>query len=356
MKIPVIAMVCMLSCTPVFAATSFPENNMETTEKTIQTEETTQTGELTQTDGSTQENSFSNEPTDENTVSLFSDSSDVFDSYLYSNQTFGTSFSDMFFKLTGKEISQEELIDVSAFDGALDAGQVNMQYQTLSQNLLAQTETEDESGKAQNASDLFQSSYGDLASQISVNKAEIPKNFDVNKMMNQAEKSVNKAYKSTMKSSSFKSVKKQLSIGSIFSKAKSADKNGLSAPSVSASQLASNSKLSSMVTKASSSAKNKINGEYKSNSGKVNDFVSNAKENSKNNTSGKSYGDASDHQPSDPKRPHAPVTEKAIKVKNYVKKKTSNTVSKAKKGVKNIGSKIKNGTKSLVSGIKNILK
>ena len=287
----------MISC-PVMAE----ETPVVTTEEITATESSTT--KETDTIGTNEEKTLDDTlNTIMNDDSDFMDSSNVFDSYLYSNQTYGTSFSDMFGKLTGTEISQEQLIDISAFGGALDTGQVNMQYEALSKTILGSVSSTDESGKSADAASLFSSTYGDLASQLSLKKATIPDNFDTDAMMKTASKSVKKAYKQTMNSNAYKSVKNQISIGSIFKKAQ----NGVSTPSVNSSDLASNSKLSSIVKNASSSAKSNIKNEYSSGKSVVSNKAATAKKNSEQNTSGKSYGTASDHKQKTPKSPGLPV-------------------------------------------------
>lgn len=293
-KIILFFALCMVCASPVMAEET---SLLPTEEMTTESTETNITDTSEEKDLEETLNTIMNDDSD------FMNSADVFDSYLYSNQVNGTSFSDMFSKLTGTQISQDQLIDISSFGGALDNGQVNMQYEALSQTILNSVLNTDESGKSLDAASLFSTTYGDLASQLSLKKATIPDDFDTDAMMNSAAKSVKKAYNQTMKSSAYKDVKKQISIGDVFQKAK----NGASIPSVSSSDLASNSKLSSIAKSASSSAKSTSKNEYASGKSTVDSKASSAKKKSEENTSGKSYGTASDHTLKDPESPGTPA-------------------------------------------------
>lgn len=101
-----------------------------------------------------------------------------------------------------------------------DFGTINLQYVTLS-NDLAQTQSNlDMSGFSRTATDAFNSTYGDLASQISLTTYSIPEGFSVDSILSAGSAQINSLYSSALSSDMFQTVKGNISFGSIFAKAK----------------------------------------------------------------------------------------------------------------------------------------
>ena len=130
----------------------------------------------------------------------------------------------------------------------------------------------DLSGQSGNCMDLFNSTYGDIASQMQLKTPKIPESFNVNSMLSSEADSIQKAYSSATNSAAFSSVKNNISISDIFSKARSG---------VSSKSLASTSTLKSMLSQTSGSNKSSVLSEYNKRKDWLNDKNSSIKQNTR---------------------------------------------------------------------------
>lgn len=116
--------------------------------------------------------------------------------------------------------SQYDLSDINLISStmsSMDMGVLNTEFQSLSSSMADSYTNLDLSGKSQNCMDLFNSTYGNLAEQLTLDNPEIPEGFTVSNMINSASDLVNSAYSDASNSDSFSSVKGSVSIGKIFS-------------------------------------------------------------------------------------------------------------------------------------------
>lgn len=124
-------------------------------------------------------------------------------------------------------ISSDSLYDLSDINlisstmNSLDAGVINTEYQNLASSLSSSYANTDLSGNSANCMELFNSTYGGIAEQLTLENPEIPEGFTVSNMINSASDIVNSAYSDTSNSGTFSSVKGSVSIGKIFSVANS---------------------------------------------------------------------------------------------------------------------------------------
>ena len=130
----------------------------------------------------------------------------------------------------------------------------------------------DLSGQSGNCMDLFNSTYGDIASQMQLKTPKIPESFNVNSMLSSEADSIQKAYSSATNSAAFSSVKNNISISDIFSKARSG---------VSSKSLASTSTLKSMLSQTSGSNKSSVLSEYNKRKDWLSDKNSSIKQNTR---------------------------------------------------------------------------
>lgn len=152
--------------------------------------------------------------------------------------------SDVFGFSLKKNLSTD-LTDLSALglSDRFDQDYLNLQFETLSKTMEGnmQVNMDDLKGSSVNAVELFNNTYGDLYSQLSLMDTSIPEDFDPAKMLKNSRSMIDSTYSKAISSGSFGNIKNSISIGSIFSKAAS----GVSAPG-----LASESTLRKMLSSA----------------------------------------------------------------------------------------------------------
>ena len=169
--------------------------------------------------------------------------------------------SDVFGFSLKKNLSTD-LTDLSALNLSerFDQGYLDMQFESLSKTMgeNMQVNMDDLKGSSVNAVELFNNTYGDLYSQLSLMDTSIPKDFDPAKMLKNSRSMIDSTYSKAISSGSFGNIKDSISIGSIFSQAS----KGVSAP-----DLASESTLREMLSTAN---KGIIDKEYESAKKEVN--------------------------------------------------------------------------------------
>lgn len=130
----------------------------------------------------------------------------------------------------------------------------------------------DLSGQSGNGMDLFNRTYGDIANQMQLKTPKIPEIFNVNSMLSSEADSIQKAYSSATNSAAFSSVKNNISISNIFSKAQSG---------VSSKSLASSAMLKSMLSQTLGSNKSSVLSEYNKRKDWLSDKNSSIKQNTR---------------------------------------------------------------------------
>lgn len=186
------------------------------------------------------------------------------------------SLSEAFNQFSNFSISTEEYKDISDLNlgSTVDFGTVNLQYCNLAQNMVKNAQNNDLSGQSTDCLSLFENTFGDVLSSISLENPSIPEGFTVENMLSQGQSAIDCAYSSATSSGSFASVKNSISIGNIFSKAS----QGLSMP-----DLASDATLSNLISSSSASQKSKISGEYNDRRTWINEKRSDVKQNTLSN-------------------------------------------------------------------------
>lgn len=210
-------------------------------------------------DNSNYENTESSLNQEDNTHAALFDTNlnDLYDAMFQSMEKGqDISLSDAFNQLSGYTVSQQSPFSTSdmSLSSQIDFGSVNLQFVAMSEQMEQMYNSSDLSGKSLNSVKLFNSTYGDILKQASLETPEIPSSFSAEKMIAQDTKNVNKAYSNLTNSSDFSKVKNKLSIGTAFDMAS----KGVNIP-----DLKSNTELSEMISGDVSSAKNKISSEYK---------------------------------------------------------------------------------------------
>lgn len=174
--------------------------------------------------------------------------------------------SDVFGFSLKKNLSTD-LTDLSALNLSerFDQDYLNMQFESLSKTMgeNMQVNMDDLKGSSVNAVELFNNTYGDLYSQLSLMDTSIPKDFDPAKMLKNSRSMIDSTYSKAISSGSFGDIKDSISIGRIFSQAS----KGVSAPG-----LASESTLREMLSTAN---KDIIDKEYESAKKEVNSHYDN---------------------------------------------------------------------------------
>lgn len=133
-----------------------------------------------------------------------------------------TSLSEVLQNYTPFEIDMDAYYSIEDLElkSQNDFGTINLQYITLS-NDLAQTQSNlDMSGFSRTAADAFNDTYGDLASQISLTTYSIPEGFSVDNILAFGSAQINSLYSSALSSDMFQTIKGNISISSVFAKAK----------------------------------------------------------------------------------------------------------------------------------------
>lgn len=192
--------------------------------------------------------------------SLFGDSTDQMFAEMNKKLQNGEqiSFSQLFDTYSPLQLDSSNLYDMSDMGSLLsksddDMSITNLKYALAASDMETTYSNIDLSGQSANCMELFNSTYGDLASQMQLKTPEIPESFNVNSMLSSEADSIQKAYSSATNSAAFSSVKNNISISNIFSKAQSG---------VSSKSLASSSTLKSMLSQTSGSNKSSVLSEY----------------------------------------------------------------------------------------------
>lgn len=133
-----------------------------------------------------------------------------------------TSLSEVLQNYTPFEIDMDAYYSIEDLElkSQNDFGTINLQYVTLSNDLAETQSNLDMSGFSRTATDAFNDTYGDLASQISLTTYSIPEGFSVDNILASGSAQINSLYSSALSSDMFQTVKGNISFGSIFAKAK----------------------------------------------------------------------------------------------------------------------------------------
>ena len=207
--------------------------------------------------------------------SLFGDSTDQMFSEMNQKLQNGEqiSFSELFKNYSPLQLDSSSLFDMSDMGSLFDSSNndmsiTNLKYAVAASDMETTYAESGLSGQSGNCMDLFNSTYGDIASQM----PEIPESFNVNSMLSSEADSIQKAYSSATNSAAFSSVKNNISISDIFSKARSG---------VSSKSLASTSTLKSMLSQTSGSNKSSVLSEYNKRKDWLSDKNSSIKQNTR---------------------------------------------------------------------------
>ena len=211
--------------------------------------------------------------------SLFGDSTDQMFSEMNQKLQNGEqiSFSELFKNYSPLQLDSSSLFDMSDMGSLFDRSNsdmsiTNLKYAVAASDMETTYAESDLSGQSGNCMDLFNSTYGDIASQMQLKTPEIPESFNVNSMLSSEADSIQKAYSSATNSAAFSSVKNNISISDIFSKARSG---------VSSKSLASTSTLKSMLSQTSGSNKSSVLSEYNKRKDWLSDKNSSIKQNTR---------------------------------------------------------------------------
>ena len=210
---------------------------------------------------------------------LFGDSTDQMFSEMNQKLQNGEqiSFSELFKNYSPLQLDSSSLFDMSDMGSLFDSSNndmsiTNLKYAVAASDMETTYAESGLSGQSGNCMDLFNSTYGDIASQMQLKTPEIPESFNVNSMLSSEADSIQKAYSSATNSAAFSSVKNNISISDIFSKARSG---------VSSKSLASTSTLKSMLSQTSGSNKSSVLSEYNKRKDWLSDKNSSIKQNTR---------------------------------------------------------------------------
>lgn len=101
----------------------------------------------------------------------------------------------------------------------LDASLTNMGFNAVSASLANNYSSIDLSGKAGGCTKLFESSFGTLANDLTLEEPSIPSNFNADKMLKENQSSINAAYVAAVTTNVFKTTKDTIGVQSIFNQA-----------------------------------------------------------------------------------------------------------------------------------------
>lgn len=127
-----------------------------------------------------------------------------------------SSFSQMFSQITGQDLSNNQMFNLSNFGTDVDTGKVNLEYQTLASSLSTQATNNPVS--TNNASSVFSSNYGN-AWDTTIKAKKIPSGFSPERKLKSASNTIDKTYSKEMKSSIFKQTKGQINVSGTFAQA-----------------------------------------------------------------------------------------------------------------------------------------
>jgi len=107
-------------------------------------------------------------------------------------------------------------VAVMDYSSIYDTGLLNLQYMALSQSYTDSYTMAESANKAADCMELFNSTYGDIASSLKLETPQIPADFTPDKMVSQMSKQMEKTYKDSTSKGQFASIKNSISIGNIF--------------------------------------------------------------------------------------------------------------------------------------------
>ena len=110
-------------------------------------------------------------------------------------------------------------VAIMDYSSVYDTGLLNLQYMALSQIYTDSFVKAESSQQAISCMELFNATYGDLASSLKLEEPKIPDDFDPNKMVEKMSTEMGKMYIDSTTKGSFGNIKNSISIGNIFSTA-----------------------------------------------------------------------------------------------------------------------------------------
>ena len=110
-------------------------------------------------------------------------------------------------------------VAIMDYSSVYDTGLLNLQYMALSQVYTDSFVKAESSQQSINCTELFNATYGDLASSLKLEEPKIPDDFDPNKMVEKMSTEMGKMYIDSTTKGSFGNIKNSISIGNIFSTA-----------------------------------------------------------------------------------------------------------------------------------------
>ena len=110
-------------------------------------------------------------------------------------------------------------VAIMDYSSVYDVGLLNLQYMALSQTYTDSFVKAESSQQSINCMELFNATYGDLASSLKLEEPKIPDGFDPNKMVSDMSKKMGDTYLKSTTKGSFGDIKNSISIGNIFSTA-----------------------------------------------------------------------------------------------------------------------------------------
>ena len=110
-------------------------------------------------------------------------------------------------------------VAIMDYSSVYDVGLLNLQYMALSQVYTDSFVKAESSQQSINCMELFNTTYGDLASSLKLEEPKIPDGFDPNKMVSDMSKKMGDTYLKSTTKGSFGDIKNSISIGNIFSTA-----------------------------------------------------------------------------------------------------------------------------------------
>ena len=248
--------------TPTTEWSDTAETSMNDSDQTLSDEMTYTDGQETETDsGLTDVSSFYNEVFS-SCMTNAANKSDISSTLSNMNSVFDGN--------TEISVGSYQLFDLSgtSLENNVDLSILNIQYAGLSLDLVESQI--DLSGSSTNAVSLFNNTYGDLASQLTLESPSIPESFSSQDMIALGQEAINSTKSSVLNSDTFQTVKNNIDISSVVNTAK----NGLTNTVLSADNLQSSSSLSSTLSDISTYASDTIKEEKISNNKKVNNSKS----------------------------------------------------------------------------------
>lgn len=248
--------------TPTTEWSDTAETSMNDSDQTLSDEMTYTDGQETETDsGLTDVSSFYNEVFS-SCMTNAANKSDISSTLSNMNSVFDGN--------TEISVGSYQLFDLSgtSLENNVDLSILNIQYAGLSLDLVESQI--DLSGSSTNAVSLFNNTYGDLASQLTLESPSIPESFSSQDMIALGQEAINSTKSSVLNSDTFQTVKNNIDISSVVNTAK----NGLTNTVLSADNLQSSSSLSSTLSDISTYASGTIKEEKISNNKRVNNSKS----------------------------------------------------------------------------------